>query len=188
MKIISDMYNKKIISTDGRILGTITGVSVMKDWTVNGLTVRIEREVLGDLGKRGPFFGTLSLDVGVENVIAIDDNVLLNKTLKEMGGLLTDYQKNNDSSYLLRMRIVDSDGKKIGMVQDINIDDKNWKVPSLVMCMNKEMSDNMMVKNPGFSNPEVNLSIRQISGTDDKVMLSVTSDQLGNILEETSGK
>ena len=185
MKNISEMQKKKVMATDGRLLGTFEGVAVNDDWTVSSLTVKIDNDAMGVLGTKKPFLGALRLDVGVKNIKAMGDNIVLNKTLKEMGGLLTVYRENNDSSNLLKMEIVDAKGRDVGKIDEIILDEKAWNIPKVLMSVNKEVSEILRVKKPLFSNTMVSLPTHNISGSGDKIMLSVTTERIGEILEQT---
>jgi len=106
MKNISELYKKDIMATDGRVLGTLEGVAIKKDWTVSGLTVKINNDSIKDLGKRKPFLGSLRMDIGTKHIKVMGDNIMLNKSIKDLGELLTKYHENNDASHLLKMEIV----------------------------------------------------------------------------------
>jgi sporulation protein YlmC with PRC-barrel domain len=188
MKNISEMYKKDIVATDGRILGTLEGVAVNNDWTVSGLTMKIDKDAFEDLGAKKPFLGTLRLDVGVDHIKAMGDNIVLNKPIKDLGRFLTAYKENNNASNLLKMDIVDAKGRDVGAVQDVLLDDKHWNIPSVLVSVNKDISDILNVKKPMLSNTRVSLSTMHISGAGDKVMLSVTTERLGEILDQAPVK
>ena len=184
MKKLSKMYRKDIMATDGRLLGTLEGVAVKNDWTVSSLTVKIDNGAVEYLGRKKPFLGALRLDIGVDHITAMGDNIVLNKPLMDLGNLMTEYRENNDVSYLFKKGIVDAKGRDVGIVDDIILDDKLWNIPSVLMSVNKDISMILKVKKPMLSNKIVALPTLHISGAGDKVMLSVTTERLGEILEQ----
>jgi sporulation protein YlmC with PRC-barrel domain len=188
MKNISEMYRKKIVATDGRVLGTLEGVAVKNDWTVSSLTVKIADDAVVDLGRKKPFLGNLRLDVGVAHIQAMGDNIVLNKPIKDMGRLMTEYRENNDAAYLLKKGLVDAKGRDVGEVEDIIMDDQLWNIPAVLVSVNKDISKILKVKSPMLSNRKVSVSTAHISGAGDKVMLSVTTERLGEILQEAPVK
>lgn len=188
MKNMSDMYKKEIVTTSGRVLGTLDGFAVKNDWTVSGLTVKINNDVMADLGLTKPFLGSLRLDVGVNHVKAMGDNIVLNKSIPDLNGHLTEYHENNNASNIVKMEIVDSKGRDVGAVEDVILDDKLWRIPSVLVSVNKEVSEILNVKKPLLSNSKVSLSTQHINGAWDKVMLSVTTEHMSEILEQVPTK
>jgi sporulation protein YlmC with PRC-barrel domain len=188
MKNISEMYKKDIVGTDGRILGTLDSFVVKDDWTVSSLTVKINNDAVEDLGKKKPFLGSLRLDVGVKYIKAMGDNIVLNKSLKDLASHLTEYRESNNASNLLNMEIVDEKGRDVGAVEDIMLDDKHWSIPSVLVRVNKDISDIMNVKKPMLSNSRVSLSTAHIRSASDKIMLSVTTERLSEILDQAPVK
>ena len=184
MQNISEMYKKDVMATDGRVLGTLEGVAIKDNWTVSGLTVKINNDSIEDLGKKKPFLGSLRMDIGIKHIKVMGDNIVLNKPLKDLGEFLTKYHENNDASHLLKMEIVDAKGRDVGKVEEMILDDKHWNVPMMLVNVNKDISEILKVKKPVLSNTRVSLSTTHISGAGDKVMLSVTTERLSEILEE----
>ena len=182
------MYKKEIVTTGGRILGTLDGFALKNDWSVSGLTVKINNDVMADLGLTKPFLGSLRLDIGVNHVKAMGDNIVLNKSIPDLNGHLTEYHENNNASNVVKMEIVDSKGRDVGAVEDVILDDKLWRIPSLLVSVNKDVSEILNVKKPLLSNSKVSLSTQHINGAWDKVMLSVTTEHLSEILEQVPTK
>jgi len=80
--------------------------------------------------------------------------------------------------------IVDAKGRDVGKVEEMILDDNHWNLPMMLVNVNKDISEILKVKKPMLSNNRVSLSTTHISGASDKVMLSVTTERLSEILEQ----
>jgi len=80
------LKTKKVLSSDGREVGTVTGVQFdVQTWTVLWLDVKVLRDALPDMGLKKPLMGTHSIKISPDRIHNITDAVMLSPTIAELG-------------------------------------------------------------------------------------------------------
>lgn len=77
---------KKVLSSDGREVGQVTGVQFdVQTWKVAWIDVKVPRDTLPDLGMKKPLMGTHSIKVSPDRISNVTDTVMLSPTIAELG-------------------------------------------------------------------------------------------------------
>jgi len=75
----------KVIGQHGREIGVIADMSAdVETWQLQSLEVKLNRETLGDLKLKRPWFGTQTVHVPVSEISGATDNLVLKCLLEEM--------------------------------------------------------------------------------------------------------
>jgi sporulation protein YlmC with PRC-barrel domain len=176
------------VSRDGRIVGTVDDLSVGGEWSIGGVTVKIDKTAVDLLGKKKPLLRALRMDIGVAHIKAIRDNVVLDKDLREVGEILTKHDKSSNASRLLRMEIMDSHGTDVGKVEEILVDNVLWAIPSLLMTVRRNVLHLIKVKKPLLAEARITLPTSHVSSVGDVVVLDITADELGQLFDQAPVK
>lgn len=76
------LFGKEVVSADGRDLGNLKDLEVEGDtWTVSGLVVRLNRDVLEEIHLKKPLVGSQEFVVASSHVASVSDKIILNKDL-----------------------------------------------------------------------------------------------------------
>lgn len=183
------MYNlkkirrKEVVSKDGKIIGKIRGVAVTPNWSIRGLNIKLESDVIETLGFKKPFIGGLKKEVLVADVQALSDNAVLKRSLSELGAVLNRYSENSDAAKLLDMEIVDAEGMDVGRIEGMMINEKNWKVDSIILSIDREVIPRTDLDSAVIHNKEIFLKTRYVASVGDVVMLTRPLKRLAEILE-----
>jgi len=184
---LGELKKKDVISSDGKIIGSIEGVTILGKWKVGDLTVKIEKDVSETLGLKKPILFSLRMGLGVDNIKAISDRVLLDKPLNQLGKFLKEHNEEVSAGRMVDMEIVDTGGKLIGKVDDIvlncRLECAEWEIPSLLVDVNKDVVDAIGLKKSLLRAPSLHISMKHVSSVGDVVMLDIGADKVGEILE-----
>jgi sporulation protein YlmC with PRC-barrel domain len=184
---LSELKKKDVISSDGKILGSVLGVTILGKWNVGELTVKIEKDATETLGLKKPLLFALRMDLKVEHIKAISDRVVLNKPLKDIGKFLKEHNEELSAGRMEHMEIVDTDGKLIGEVDDIVLNCKTectqWEIPSLLVDVNKEVVEEIGLEKSLLKGPAIHISMKHVTDVGDVVMLGLDAENVGDILK-----
>lgn len=187
MMQLGDLKKRDVISSDGKVIGSVEGVTLLGKWSVGDLTVKIEKDVTESLGLKKPLLFALRMDLKVENIKALSDRVVLNKPLKEIGRLLKEHNEELSAGRMEHMEIVDTGGKLIGKVDDIVLNCKTectqWEIPSLLVDVNKDAVAEIGLKKSLLRGSSIHISMKHVSDVGDVVMLNLDAENVGEIIE-----
>lgn len=182
--LYDDLIKLEVLSSDGNIFGKVDGIVLEGKWKVKSLAVKIDSEDTEVLGWKKPFLSALRLDSDVDLIEGLKDKVILDKTMKELGDHLVDHDKENEAERMIGLEVMGTDGKLIGKVIDIQIDIKKWNIPSLIIKVKKDSLKALKMDDGLFSDKKISLPTEQINEVgEDFIMLKLTSEELGDILE-----
>jgi sporulation protein YlmC with PRC-barrel domain len=185
MKRLSDLKKTEVISADGKIIGTVASAIITGKLEISGLSIKLNKEMMSIMGKKKPFFSSLLMDINIEEIQGVQDKVVLHHVLKELGTHLNSHNEQFDAGRLLGMQVLGIGGKIVGTVEDINIDVKDWNLPSLVVKIRKDALDSMKMEKCLLGDNRLHISVQHIVDVGDYVMLEVTAENIGEILENT---
>jgi sporulation protein YlmC with PRC-barrel domain len=185
---LEDIKKKEVISSDGKIIGSVDGVTLLGKWNVGSLAVKIHKDITEELGQKRPLFFSLRLDTKVGNIKAISDKVILNKSLVEMGRFLKEHNEEISAGRIIGLEVIDTQGKLIGHVRDVLLDCppgcSEWKIPSLLTEIDGDMVETLDLNKKLFRGSFLSLSMKHVNDVADVVMLDIPVEKVTEILDE----
>jgi sporulation protein YlmC with PRC-barrel domain len=188
MKKLSDLKKMEVVSADGHVVGKAKSVIITDKWVVNGLSIKIKKDALEILGKKKPLFSSLYLDVDIKEIKGVKDKVVLRHLMKDLGTYLLSHNEKYDAERLIDLEVLGTGGKVVGKVEDMKIDVNLWTMPSLVIKIRKDALKMMKMNKCLISDTQLNISMYHVVDIGDYVMLEVSAENIGQILENISIK
>jgi sporulation protein YlmC with PRC-barrel domain len=185
---LTDLRKMEVISSDGKVIGTVEDVAITDKWNISGFTVKLDSEVAKALGKKTPLISALRLEISPLQIKSIGDKVVLYKQVNELGEHLTKHEGVDKVSRFMKMQVLGTGGKVLGQVQDIQLEPSTWKMPSLYVSVEREVMDHMKMKKPLIGKGRLTLSMVHVNSIKDYVMLNTDHEGLARMLESSPVK
>jgi sporulation protein YlmC with PRC-barrel domain len=183
MVCLSELKKMEVISADGKMVGLVEDATITDKWNVTGFTVNVDKEVAKSLGKKTPLFSGLRLEVAVDQVKSIGDKIILSKPVNELGEHLKKHEGVYHVSTFMKMQVVGTGGKVLGQVLDIQLEPSQWKMPSLAIRVEKEVTEHMKIKKPLIGRAQLTLSMVHVNSIKDYIMLNTDHEGLARLLD-----
>ena len=81
------------------------------------------------------------------------------------------------SSEIVGREVIDSQGEKLGSIQDIKFDEKGWSILAIGVQLEKDAAERYNLKHR-FRKTEVMVDVKHVQAVGDKVILSGTGKEL----------
>lgn len=185
MTHLSELKKKDVVSADGKIIGTVNSAIITGKMEISGLVIKMSKAAIEAIGKKKPLFSSLLMDVNVDEIKGIQDTIVLNHLWKDISEHLLPHNTKFDAERLISMEVLGTGGKIVGTVEDINIDTQNWQLPSLIIKIKKDALETIKMDNCLLCGNRLHISMQHITDVGDYVMLEVTADNIGKILDIT---
>lgn len=77
------IINRRVLTQDGYEIGSVQGVNVdvSGTWQVESLSVKLRRDILGELRMKRPMFGSQQVRITVDDIAGVSDTVVLKHAL-----------------------------------------------------------------------------------------------------------
>lgn len=183
MTRLSDLKKSDVVSADGKIIGTVNSAILTGKMEISGLVVKLNKAATEIIGKKKPLLLSLCMDINIGEIKGIKDTVVLNHLWKDIGNYLLEHNSKYDAERLLGLDVLGTGGKIVGTVEDINIDTQTWKLPSLIIKIRKDALEMIKTEKCLLCNNRLHISMQHIIDIGDYVMLEVTADDIGKILD-----
>lgn len=188
MAYLSEIKKMEVLSSDGTVVGTVEDVTIDDQWNIKGLTLRLDKNVARSMGKPVPAFSALKLDVGLDIIKSIGEKVVLNQPLAELGAHVKAQEGVRRASSFMGMKVISTEGKILGKINDISMEMQSWKMPSLAITVPRDVLDELKTKKPVLGKGKILLSMVHIKSIKDYVMLDTDYQGLSRILETATVK
>jgi sporulation protein YlmC with PRC-barrel domain len=185
---LSELKKLEVISSDGHLIGRVQSVIITDKWLITGLSIKIIKDVLETLEKKKPFLSSLYLDVNINDIKGIKDKVVLWHSIKELGVYLLSHNTKFDAERLIDLEVLGEAGKVVGKVEDLKIDENLWTKPSLIIKIRKDALKMMKMNEYLIRGTKLQISMHHVMDVGDYVMLEVSAENIGQILENVSIK
>ena len=182
---LSDLRKTDVVSADGKIVGTINSAIITGKLEIGGLVIKMSKAATEFIDKKKPFLSPLLMDVSIEEIKGIKDTVVLYHFWNDIGNCLLQHNTKFDAERLLGMKVLGVEGKIIGTVEDINIDTQSWTLPSIIIKIKKDALETVKMEKSFLGDNRLHISMQHIVDVGDYVMLEVTAENIGKILDTT---
>jgi sporulation protein YlmC with PRC-barrel domain len=125
----------------------------------------------------------LRQDIEVQNVAGIMDKVVLNQPLNGLANHFHAHNEKYDAERLIGMEVISLKGTAIGTVEDLMIEHKTWKVPSIRVKVNPDEREALKMKSITLAGKVIDISMGNVRDIGDMVVLNMSADHLNDILE-----
>jgi sporulation protein YlmC with PRC-barrel domain len=185
MARLSELKRTEVVSADGKIIGTVASAILTGKLEISGLSVKLNKETILAIGKKKPLLSSLRMDININDIKGIKDKVVLYHAIKDLDTYLIPHNEKFDSDRLLGMKVLGVQGKIVGTVEDINIDIHQWTLPSLIIKIRKDALEMVKMEKCLLGGNRLHISAQHVIDVGDYVMLEVTAENIGEILEKT---
>lgn len=186
MTNLSDLKKMQVISADGHVIGNVQSVILTEKWEVSGFSIKMKKDSLESLGKKKPILSSLLLDINIDVIKGIKDKVVLKHKMNDLSPFLLSHNAKFDADRLLGLEVLGVGGKVVGKVEDLKLDTSLWTMPSLVIKIRKDALEMMKMNKCLICDTQLNISMYHVVSVGDYVMLEVTAENIGQILENIS--
>ena len=186
MTKLSELRKKEVISSDGHVIGTIHSAIITQEKTIFGLTIKIKKRIVTTLEKKKPLLSSLLLDAKIDQIKGVRDKVILRYPLKELATQLLPHNVKSDAERLLGLDVLGLEGKVVGSVEDMEIDTNTWTLPTLLIKVKKEALDAIKKDKCLLCGSQLHISMHHVVDIGDYVMLEMTAENIGQILDNIS--
>jgi len=187
---MSRFMDMKIVGCDGNLLGWVKGFSfaAVGDWRVTNVTLKLEKESHGELGVKKPLMGAAMVEMGVDNIRTVSDNISLKVPQRTMKPNLKPHAPGKDISSVIEKKVIDRNGTDLGVVVDVMMDTATWRFPSILIKLDKEVQVMLKKGKCPDCGRNVTLPMLEVSSVGDNVMLVITKEQLGDMVQRAPVK
>ncbi len=185
MFALEDVIGDEVISSDGNIIGVLDGIAIdTETWRAPVVRICLNRGVDAPLGVTKPLFGAACIFMESSNVENVADLVTLSKTLDDLrNSLINPSQVPLMAGNIIGRRVVGRQGHEIGTVESITFGTEGpWMVQSFSVRLAKGVVADMNAKRSLLSTPLISIATKDIRTVGDIVMLSIDSNQFGEIM------
>ncbi|MFW6041164.1 MAG: PRC-barrel domain-containing protein, partial [Thermoplasmatota archaeon] len=187
MKRLKKLEGKEVLTNDGTIMGEFVDFTY-RDGMIEKMVVKMNKDVLEDIGEEKPMFSSVRRGISIENIKAISDNVVL---YGDFDDLYIDFEEVSEEDLVSEIRnkkINGSEGRDVGKVEDILIDVEEWNTPSMLVNLNKEVLETLDLKGSMLSKTDMVISMDHVAEISDWIMLDKSADEMGDIIDKESVK
>jgi sporulation protein YlmC with PRC-barrel domain len=187
---ISEFDGIEVLGTDGNLLGYVKGFTFASvgNWTVTGISLKLEKESVEEMGRKKPMMGGVMVDIGIDTVKTVSDNVLLKYPQRGMKPYVKNHIDTHNIGLIIDRAVVDRDGKDIGVIEDVFVDTKNWMFPSILIKLEKEVLEYLRMEKCPDCGKRVTLPMINVSSIGDNVMLTISKEMLGDLVHQVPVK
>ncbi len=184
MKAFSEVRGKEVLSNDGRTMGKVDDFTYEPDHTIKSMITKMNKDVVEDVGEDKPLISSLKLGIGVEQIKALSDKVVLHEPISELYKHFLEVFEDEKISSLVGMKITGSQGRNIGKVKDVIMDTDTWGVPNLLVTINPEVMDILDVEKPILSKTKLEISMNHVGSIGDMIMLDTSAEEMNRVIKE----
>ncbi len=184
MEAFGDVKGKEVLSNDGRYVGKLLDFTYGEGYRTDDIFVKVNKEVIDDLGEDKPLLKSLKLGISVEQIKAFTDKIILEKDLDALHIHVEDVSEKKMISSLLGLELSGSEGNDVGKVEDILIDTRSFGVFSLLVKTKKEIVDTLDLEKSMLSKTRLGISMTHVTNIGDRIMLDASIEGMGRIIEE----
>jgi sporulation protein YlmC with PRC-barrel domain len=186
MTKLSELRKKEVISSDGHIIGNVQSAIITQEKAIIGITIKIKKKMIKTMEKKKPMLHPLLLDAKIEDISGVGDKVILKYKLREVSIFLLSHNEKFDAERLLGLDVLGSEGKVVGTVDDMEIDTDTWTVPTLLIKIKKEALEAIKKDKCILCGSQLHISMDHVINIGDYVMLEMTAENIGQILDNIS--
>ena len=166
------LNGKKVIGTEGFILGEIEGVDVDSDtWQVSTLYVGLSNEAASGLGLRKSFFSKSTICLPIQFIKSVGDLISLNEPIRNLEEVATK-ECLVKTENLKGRKVVGAKGYVVGEVESLDVDPSNWQVTDLQVSLSKDAIIKLGLNKPLLRKGEITIPTDIVSSVGNMITLN----------------
>ena len=177
------LNGKKVIGTEGYILGEVDGVDIdLDNWQVNVFYVSLSSEASAELRFRKPFLSKITVCLPTQLVEAVGDVITLREPIRNLEdiaekGVLVSSPK------ILGKKVVGAKGYVLGEVEGFDVEFNNWQVTGLQVGLTGEAATALGFKRPFLGKVVIIVPSELVSLVGNFVTLNENIESLESLVE-----
>ena len=166
------MNDKKVIGSEGFILGEVEGVDVDLDtWQASMLYVRLSDEAAAGLGLRRSFMSKTTICLPIHFVKSVGDVITLNDAVSNLADAAAKECLVNPTK-LKGKKVMGAQGHNVGEVEALDLDPSSWKVTGLQVSLTNDAAADLGCSKPFLSKTVISIPTKIVSSVGNMIILN----------------
>ncbi len=183
MKKLKDTGGNEIISKDGRMMGNLKGFKYNSDYEISRFICKMNKDVLDGLNKEKPMFSSVILSASTKLIDAFQDNMILKVPFSKLDKYFKESKDSHRLSSIIGLKLSGKDGRDVGKVNDVIIDNEEWDTHFLLVTLKKDIVDTLDVEKSFLSKAKLGIAMDHIKSISDVIILDTSAEEMGEIIE-----
>ena len=177
------LNGKKVIGTEGYILGEVDGVDIdFNTWIANAFYVSLSDEATAELGFKKPFLRKITVCLPTQLIKAVGEVI----TLKEPIRNLEDIEKRGilvSSAELKGKKVIGAKGYVVGEIEGFDLELNDWQVTGVQVSLTDDVAAELGFKKPFLSKVVVIIPSKVVSEVGNFITLDEALENLESLVE-----
>lgn len=173
----TDLFNKPVITRDGRILGKVASLRIDAQWKVPLLTLSLNRDVAEQVEVRKPLFGSPKVFLDPERVSALGDNAILDRSLEEIPDVFATTGTGVEAQKVLGRKVLGEEDTLFGSVENLVVDSGKWRITDVVVDVHRKAADAMGFPLTIFGTCHAKVPVKRVGEVSDRLRVAVGPDR-----------
>ena len=177
------LNGKKVIGTEGYILGEVDGVDIdFNTWIANAFYVSLSDEATAELGFKKPFLRKITVCLPTQLIKAVGEVI----TLKEPIRNLEDIEKRGilvSSAELKGKKVIGAKGYVVGEIEGFDLELNDWQVTGVQVSLTDDVAAEFGFKKPFLSKVVVIIPSKVVSEVGNFITLDEALENLESLVE-----
>ena len=183
MKRLKDTGGNEIISKDGRMMGNLKGFKYNSDYEISRFICKMNKDVLDGLNKEKPMFSSVILSASTKLIDAFQDNMILKVPFSKLDKYFKESKDSHRLSSIIGLKLSGKDGRDVGKVNDVIIDNEEWDTHFLLITLKKDIMETLDVEKSFLSKAKLGIAMDHIKSISDVIILDTSAEEMGEIIE-----
>lgn len=183
MKRLKDTGGNEIISKDGRMMGNLKGFKYNSDYEIGRFICKMNKDVLEGLNQEKPMFSSVILSASTKLIDAFQDNMILKVPFSKLDKYFKESKDSHRLSSIIGLKLSGKDGRDVGKVNDVIIDNEEWDTHFLLITLKKDIMETLDVEKSLLSKAKLGIAMDHIKSISDVIILDTTAEEMGEIIE-----
>ncbi len=173
----SRLNGKKIVGSDGNILGEVEGVDVDLDsWRATTLHVSLTEDAAAGFGLRKPLLSKIIVCFPTQIVDSVGDVLTLKVALFNLDSVAKECLSN--PTQLKGKTVLGARGFVVGAVEALDLEPSSWQVTGLLVGLTGEAAAQLDLSRSFLSRVVVTVPVKMVSSVGNMVTLNETIEDL----------
>ena len=166
------LNDKKVIGSDGFILGEVEGVEVdLNTWQASMLYVRLSDEAAAGLGLKRFFMSKTTICLPIHFVKSVGDVITLNESVVNLEDV-AEKECIVNPTRLKGKKVIGAKGQNVGEVEALNLEPSNWQVTGLQVSLTNEAAAALGCNKPFLSKTIIAIPTKIVSSVGNMIILN----------------
>ncbi|HYA77660.1 MAG TPA: PRC-barrel domain-containing protein [Verrucomicrobiae bacterium] len=165
------LNDKKVIGSEGFILGEVEGVNVdLNTWRASLLYVRLSDEAAAGLGLKRSFSKT-TICLPINFVKSVGDVITLNEPLHNLENVAANQCFVNPTK-LKGKKVIGAKGHNVGEIESLDLEPRNWQITGIQVSLTNEAATELGCKPPFLSRVVISIPTKIVKSVGNMINLN----------------